>query len=113
MQRAVFIAVLSFLFFLAMMLAFYLRQNVGYFMLASVFLVIYLLTMFSWVMKRRNVVEVYENGLRHGKRTVKWSEISRVRDDGVIEMKDKRTVTLPTTLNDLDRLIERVRSNIG
>ncbi len=49
MQRAVFIAVLSFLFFMAMMLAFYLRQSLLYFLLATVFLIVYVITMVSIV----------------------------------------------------------------
>jgi len=52
-QRAAFIAVLSFLFFLAMMLAFYIRQSVLYFLLATGFLVVYFVTMVSFVRLRR------------------------------------------------------------
>jgi hypothetical protein len=48
-QRAVFIAVLSFLFFLAMMLAFYIWQSMLYFLLATAFLIVYIVTMISFV----------------------------------------------------------------
>lgn len=53
LQRAVFIAVLSFLFFLAMMFAFYIRQSALYFLLATAFLIVYMITMFSFVRLRR------------------------------------------------------------
>ena len=53
LQRAVFIAVLSFLFFLAMMMMFYLRQSMLYFLLASAFLIVYIVTMISFVRMRR------------------------------------------------------------
>lgn len=53
LQRAVFIAVLSFLFFLAMMTMFYIRQSMLYFLLASAFLVVYIVTMISFVRMRR------------------------------------------------------------
>ncbi|MEO6654613.1 MAG: hypothetical protein ABIO36_00875 [Pyrinomonadaceae bacterium] len=53
LQRAVFIAVLSFLFFLAMMLVFYIRQSPFYFLLATAFLIIYLITMISFVRLRQ------------------------------------------------------------
>lgn len=53
LQRAVFIAVLSFFFFMAMMLAFYVRQSILYFLLASAFLVVYIVTMVSFVKMRR------------------------------------------------------------
>ncbi len=52
-QRAAFIAVLSFLFFLAMMFAYYIRQSMLYFLLATAFLIIYFVMMFSFVRLRR------------------------------------------------------------
>jgi len=53
LQKAVFIAVLSFLFFLAMMFAYYIRQSTLYFLLATAFLIVYLVTMYSFVRLRR------------------------------------------------------------
>ena len=55
MQRAAFMAVLSFMFFVAMMFAFYIRQSALYFLLATAFLIIYLLTMISFVRLRRGI----------------------------------------------------------
>lgn len=52
-QRAAFIAVLSFLFFLGMMFAFYVRQSLLYFLLATAFLIIYFVTMISIIRLRR------------------------------------------------------------
>ncbi len=52
-QRAAFIAVLSFLFFLGMMLAYYLRGSVLYFLLATAFLIVYIITMISFVRLRK------------------------------------------------------------
>lgn len=54
-QRAVFIAVLSFLFFLVMMFAYYIRESALYFLLASAFLIIYIITMISFVRMRRTI----------------------------------------------------------
>lgn len=54
LQRAVFIAVLSFLFFLAMMFAYYVRQSALYFLLATAFLIVYIVTMISFVRLRRS-----------------------------------------------------------
>lgn len=54
LQRAVFIAVLSFLFFLAMMFAYYIRQSALYFLLATAFLFVYIVTMISFVKLRRS-----------------------------------------------------------
>ena len=63
MQRAVFVVILSFVFFLAMMFTFYWRQGFVYFLLASAFLLVYIVTLSSWLMQRRNLVKVYENGI--------------------------------------------------
>ncbi len=52
-QRAVFIAVLSFLFFLATMLLYYVRQSMLYFLLATAFLIVYVVTMVSLFKVRR------------------------------------------------------------
>lgn len=54
LQRAVFIAVLSFLFFLAMMFVYYIRQSALYFLLATAFLFVYIVTMISFVRLRRS-----------------------------------------------------------
>jgi len=74
-MRAVVIAALSFVFFLLMLVGFYIRQNIGYFLLSTAFLVVYLLTMFGWLSQRRNVLKIYENGLSYKKFTASWDEI--------------------------------------
>jgi len=53
-QRAVFIAMLSFLFFLGMMIVFYIRGSMIYFLLATAFLIAYIFTMISFVRLRRS-----------------------------------------------------------
>ena len=53
LQRAVFVVILSFVFFLGMMFAFYYLQNFVYFLLASAFLLVYIVTLSSWLMQRR------------------------------------------------------------
>ena len=63
LQRAAIIAILSFLFFLITLAFFYLQQDLMYFVLSSAFLVIYIFTMVSWVMQKRNVVSIHENGI--------------------------------------------------
>ncbi|MBX7053326.1 MAG: hypothetical protein K1X36_00090 [Pyrinomonadaceae bacterium] len=120
LQRAVFVAVLSFLFFLAMMFAFYLRQQFGYFLLATAFLIVYVVTMFSWVIQRKNLVKVYQYGIEYRKFSCKWSEMESVRKETerqrehiVIKSKDGRSVLIPASIsgvNELFDLIHRYRS---
>ena len=113
LQRAVFIVILSFLFFLAMMFAYYIRQSLVYFLLASAFLVLYLVTLFSWVMQRRNVVKVHENGIDYKNRIAFWGEIESVDDSGTINVRGGKPLVLPETIHEKNGLINLVRQNAG
>lgn len=112
-QRAVFIAALSFLFFLAMMFAFYLLQNILYFLLASAFLVLYLVMMFALVMQRRSTVEVCENGFRVKKQSIRWTDITSVSDEGTVELASGKSIVLAHSIVEFDGLIDRLRRNAG
>ena len=121
MQRAAFMAVLSFLFFLAMMVGFYLRQNLGYFLLASAFLLVYLATMLSLFSQRRTAVNIFENGITYKKFSARWDEILATetleRRSGRTRLElRKRTgesVTLPDTVNDAERMLSSVRQRVS
>ena len=78
LQRAVIVAVLSFFFFLATMVMFSMWRNFLYFFLSTAFLIVYLATMFGWLMLRKNVLKIYENGLTYRKFAACWSEIEAV-----------------------------------
>ena len=113
LQRAVFVAVLSFLFFIAMMFAFYMRQQFGYFLLATAFLFVYIVTMLSWVVQRKNLVKVYQDGIEYRKFSCKWSEIDTVsketerqRDHIVIKSKDGRTMLIPASIAGINELFD-------
>ncbi|MET0753698.1 MAG: hypothetical protein ABWZ66_10015, partial [Pyrinomonadaceae bacterium] len=75
MMRALVVASLSFVFFLVMLVGFYIRQNIGYFLLSTAFLVVYVLTMFGWLAQRRKVLRIYENGFSYKKFAASWDEI--------------------------------------
>lgn len=119
-QRAAIVAALSLVFFLAMMLTFYLRQKLGYFLLASGFLVIYLLTMFGWLMLRRGALRIYENGLVYRQFAARWSEIEAV----AIERRGRRVsceirkasgekIVLADALENVERLALVIRTKAG
>ena len=55
-QRAAVVALASFAFFLLMMAAFYARPQIGYFVLATAFLVVALFTLIGiWMQKRSTI----------------------------------------------------------
>jgi hypothetical protein len=113
-QRAVFIAVLSFLFFLGMMLAFYLRQSLGYFLLATAFLFVYLVTMFSWFTMRKRFVRVFENGFEFKNARHLWNEVDTVSSSlpMVITLKTGKSIELPSTIAEPDLLVRQFRTRI-
>ena len=111
-QRAVFITALAFLFFLAMMFTFYLRQNILYFLLASAFLVLYLVMMVALLMQRRSTVEVCENGIRTKKLSVRWSDMVSVSGEGVVELATGKNVTLAPSVTDFEGLLEIMRHRL-
>jgi len=113
LQRAAIVAVLSFLFFLATLFAFYVRQNFLYFLLASAFLIVYVFTMIGGWMQKRSSVQLYTEGLIYKKTALKWDEITELRrpDDGslVLSQKDGKQLTLPGSIHDLKEIADYIR----
>ena len=115
MQRAAIVAVVSFVFFLAMLIVFYVRQHIGYFALSTAFLVVYIFTLVGWVMQRRNVVRVYEGGLRYKKFSAAWGEIEAIaaNSDGLaITISKREKVTIPATVMEFDRVVDLVKRGV-
>ena len=81
LQRAVIVAILSFLFFIITLLFFYIQQELMFFVMSTAFLVIYILTMIGWVMQKRNLVTIHENGVAYRKFAATWDEIKSVTAD--------------------------------
>jgi hypothetical protein len=75
LQRAVIVAALSFIFFLTTLVMFSMWRNFLYFFLSTAFLIVYLATMFGWLMMRKYILKIYENGLTYRNFTARWNEI--------------------------------------
>ena len=112
-QRAVFVAVLSFMFFLSMMFAFYLLKNIIYFILSSAFLILYLIMMFAWLMQKRSAVELYENGIIIKKRRISWDEVESVDEHGELRLKTNDKLMISTSLYERGLLISHIERNIS
>ncbi len=78
LQQALVVIILSFIFFLAMLFAFSLRQQIGYFILATAFLIIKLFMLFGWMRQRKKELRLYENGFTYQKKTCKINEIEKI-----------------------------------
>jgi hypothetical protein len=123
LQRAAIIAVVSFVFFLSMMIAFSIRQNIGYFLLASAFLIIQLFTLFGWITQRKNELKFYENGFVYRKNTCFWHEIKSVNsktESGMMSGKkinfeiiktNGEKIVLTEAIYRVEEVIEQIKKN--
>lgn len=115
LQRAAIVAVVSFVFFLAMLAAFYLRQQPGYFLLSTAFLIVYVFTLIGWMMQKRNVVQVYENGLKYKKFHAAWGEIESVTADASglrLSRNERETAVIPTTVARYATVVQAVKQGV-
>jgi hypothetical protein len=116
LHRAAIVAVVSFAFFLGMLIAFYIRQEIGYFVLSSAFLFLYLFTMVTLLLQKRNTVKIYENGIAYKKFTAAWNEIARVKADtatGILLSKEKgENVTLSPSISGINDIARTIQSNL-
>ena len=116
-QRAAAVAGLSFLFFLAMMVAFYARAHFGYFLLSTAFLVVFAFTMAGWWMQRRNVVEIFDRGVAFRGLVIEWEDIADIeREPGGplrLTAAERGTVSIPRTVHAIDALETHIRGRCG
>ena len=99
-----------------MLLVFYIRQQMVYFVLSTAFLVVYAFTMIGWVMQKRNVVSIYENGIAYRKFASTWDEIKSVTVDpeaGITLVKDGgETLNFGKTTADIGRIALLLKQNL-
>ena len=108
MQRAAIVAALSFIFFLATLITYLVRQNFIYFLLATAFLIVQIFTLVGWWLQRRNAVYIYANGLTYKTLELPWDMVDRAHrnDDGslTIRIKDESIARFPSSIHALDRV---------
>lgn len=120
LQRAAILAILSFVFFLAMLTAFTVWQNFMYFWMATAFLIIQLFTLFGWFTQRKNEVRIYENGFKYKKQEWLWSDVKSVSLTGEspklkaeILNNAGEKITLTEMIARLDLIVARIRTEIA
>ena len=103
LQRAAVVALLSLVFFLITITLFYLRQWIGYFVLASGFLVVNLFTLAGFRRHRRNVLRIYESGFSYRGTDVKWGQVRTVepgRSSGLrLKHEDGTWINIPDSID--------------
>lgn len=120
-QRAAIVAGISFVFFLAMIAAFFVRQHFGYFLLASAFLIVQLFTLTGWWLLKGKILKLREHGMVFGNFSGRWNEITGVSEleagrngHGLrVSATENRAVVIPPTIDGLDRAAHFIRSQLG
>lgn len=120
LQRAAILAILSFVFFLAMITAFTVWQNFMYFWMATAFLIVELFTLFGWFTQRKNEVKIHENGFKYKKQEWLWSEIKSISVTGaspklkaeVLNSAGEK-ITLTEMIARVDLIIKRINAEIA
>ena len=115
-QRAAIVAIVSFLFFLAMLLAFSLRGQMLYLVLAAAFFVVNIFTLIGFVVQRRNVVNVSERGLAYGNSRIEWDDLVSAELDPSgqlnLQTRQESTIVIPKTIANIGKLDEYIRHQI-
>ncbi|MGI8469973.1 MAG: hypothetical protein ACR2N3_16155 [Pyrinomonadaceae bacterium] len=121
LQRAAIVAVLSFVFFLAMLFAYSLTRKFIFFMLGTAFLIVEFLVLFGWQSLRRGEFKFFENGFEFKKQSYLWDEIKSAAANGngkqkggyKIEMRDGREIVLSETMDRIGEIVERIEGEIA
>lgn len=125
LQRALIVIILSFIFFFVMLIAFSLRLQVGYFLLATAFLIVNLFTLFGFMSQRKKVVLLYENGLVLGKQICFYDEIKEIhlkqtskmlggeKDKCEITKTDGEKIIFPEAIHNIHEVMEKIDEKLG
>ena len=125
LQRALIVIILSFAFFMAMLIAFSLRQQIGYFVLATAFLIVNLFTLFGFMSQRKKVAILYENGFLLGKQVCLYDEIKDIHlkqtsrmiggqknECEIIKINGEKIV-FPEAIGNIHGIMERIDEKLG
>lgn len=115
LQRAFFVLTLAILFFIATAIAFLLAQRPLFLLLAFGFMVVSVVSSFSFVSLQRTAVNVYEGGLEFRKFIFSWDEIQSVEWKSTdrarrLEIKGSRgrAVVIPGSIGNIGSLEEMI-----
>jgi len=109
-QRAAFTTVLSFLFFLGTMLLYYARQSFLYFLLATAFLTLYIITLVSLVKCRNSMLQIFERGFIYKKTAILWSQIRDVNADGTVYLREGKAVAISPAVEKVDNALAYIQA---
>lgn len=117
LQRSAVIAVLSFFFFLAMLVGFAVRSHFGYLILAAAFLVLHIFSLAGLWMVRTKSISIFQNGLEFRRRFIPWSDLQSgnfpANGPGMLCLKTGEEILLPANIDRADLLAEYINSRLA
>ena len=119
LQRAAIVAALSFMFFIAMLIAYSQTQKFGFFIIGTAFLVVEILTLLGWQSLRRNELRVFENGFMFRQENYLWNEIKSINVNrakpkitGEVETKNNKKIVFTDSIHDVENFFKKVESKL-
>ncbi len=98
------------------LIIFYAQQSIGYFVLSTAFLVVYIFTLIGWVMQKRTLVSIYENGITYRKFNSRWDDIKSVTANsksGITIVKSNGdSITIGRSVSGLNEIASTIRARL-
>jgi hypothetical protein len=112
LQRSVIVIIISLFFALAMLVGWLITQKFAFILLAIAFFVIQLITLFSLIAQRKNVLSVYEDGFVYNKIVCRFDEIVSVNGIEILT-KSGEKISLSETIDDVGKVLIMIAKEVG
>jgi hypothetical protein len=110
LQRSVIVILISLFFALAMLVGFLITQKFMFLLLSVGFLIVKLLTLFSLIAQRKNVLSIYEDGFVYSEIGVRFDEIASVNGFEILT-KSGGKVVLNESVSDAETAVKLIQKN--
>ena len=119
-QRAFIVAVVSFVFFTVMVIAYSVRRSFVFILMGTAFLVVELFTLFGWLDQKNAEFRLFENGFSYKKFVCTWDEIESInlktesrliggeKIECLVRKIDGQEITLTDVIDNVQYLVETI-----
>jgi len=119
-QRAFIVAVVSFVFFTAMIAAYSVRRSFVFILMGTAFLVVELFTLFGWLDQKNAEFRLFENGFSYKKFVCTWDEIESInvkaesrliggaKIECLVRKIDGQEISLTDVIDNVEYLVETI-----
>jgi hypothetical protein len=119
-QRAFIVAVVSFVFFTTMVIAYSVRRSFVFILMGTAFLVIELFTLFGWLGQKNLEFRLFENGFSYKKFVCTWNEIESInvkaeshliggaKINCLVRKADGQEIVLTDVIENVEYLVETI-----